>query len=528
MTTELPVLAARKPGWAPIIQRNSPAPSQARSSENSPVLFPDYKVLLMNSPYLDVYGKMNVGANHTFPLGLGYVASVLREAGFPVNFFDPEPLQMDWDAIAQHIREEAPQIIGITCATSNFKGALRLARLARENTDATVVFGGVHVTALPEYTLMTYPDIDVIVIGEGEITMPEFCRAVAQGDNDWSKIDGIAYRQDEKIVRTALRAQIENLDILPMPARDLVDYSLYRLQVDKSRGSTSATMVTSRGCPAKCTFCAVGVTMGHGFRVHSPEYVVSEINYLQERYGVEHIVFVDDEFTVGRKRAETLCQEFLDKKLKFQWHCFSRVNDVTPGLLKLMKEAGSTSVLYGIETGDEDILKLMKKGSSLGAARRAVKEAMKIGMKTQCGFIIGNFGDTHETIKKTVNFACELNPTIASFNIMVPFPGTEDWNRMLDLIPEELTNWDNFVPKAVTPIIQLEGLSRQELQRHIYKAYIRFYGRPSQIWRMIKFISSPGEFWAYVRGAFGLVRQIIDWRKQSKSAPLKYPFSDTM
>jgi len=475
------------------------------------------KIVLISAPYFDVYGSLNVGKNHTLSLGLGYIASVLRkEGGHEVYWYDPEPLGHSEEDIKTYLKEKSPDLIGISSATPNFKGAVKIGKLAREVTSVPIVIGGVHASAVPELTLKENPDIfDIVVIGEGELTMLELCEALEKG-RGLDNIPGLGLRKNHSFYRTPQRPFITDLDSIPFPARDLVNLNLYRPQVHLYRGRKSATMITSRGCPARCSFCATQVTMGNKFRYHSAEYVVNEMEHLVKNYGIEDVILVDDTFTINKKRVIQICNLILERNIKVGWFCFVRVNDASYELFELMKKAGCFSMFFGVESADDQVLKNIKKGTTVAQAYNALKISNKLGFKTMAGFMFGNPGDNKDTIEKTINLALKLNPIIGSFNIMTPFPGTEEYTRYTKSHPGQIMNWDMFVPKGVTPVIELEDLTKKDLQRYIYKAYLKFYLRPFQIFRIIKNISSLAEFMVYLRGALGLFRRIFEWRQAGK------------
>ena len=473
------------------------------------------KIVLISAPYLDVYGTLNVGKNHTFSLGVGYVAAVLRDAGHQVSLLDPEPLGMSDGAIKEYLKSKEPDLVGISSATANFKGAIRMAHLAKEVSKPTTIIGGVHASALPLETLRDYPEFDIVVIGEGEETMEELCRHLESGKEVLQDIKGIAYRGNGRLEKTPPRTLIQNLDQLPFPAREMVDLNLYRPQVHLYRGRKSATILTSRGCPAPCTFCATAVTMGNRFRKHSPEYVLREIRHLVTEYGIQDFVIVDDTFTIDKQRVVAICNQIIEQGLDIGWFCFARVDNATVDLYETMKKAGCFSMFFGIESADPQVLKNIKKGTTVEQARKALHLANKIGLKTEAGFMLANPGDTRASIKKTIALARELNPVIASFNIMTPFPGTEEYERYLPLDPVGMRNWDNFIPKGITPLIEPDGLSRRDLQKFLVEAYLRFYLRPQQLLRILRNITSWEEFKVYLRGGLGLFRRIWECVKAS-------------
>lgn len=467
-------------------------------------------ICLINAPYIDIYGPIKVSAGRYFPLGLGYIAAVLKENGHKVFLLDPEAEGINYATIAKRIEESNPDVIGISSATPNFPYAVKIAKIAK-NLSIPTILGGSHASSLPELILEKHREIDIVVIGEGEITMSKLCEAIEKG-KDIKNIEGIAYRQKEKIIKTGLREPIVNIDVLPFPARDLIDMSLYRPHTYIDKGKKSATMITSRGCPYRCIFCASHITMGRKFRAHSPEYVIREIRHLVEDYKVEHIVLNDDTFTLDPGRVKKICKELISKRIKVEWSCLARTNTVSYEILELMKEAGCSCIAFGVESGDPHVLKALKKGTTIEHSRRAFDIANELEIKTIAFFIFGAPGDNITTIKKTTRFAKELKPTLAIFNMMIPYPGTEIFEKGYQYLLE-LDNWEEFV--AIGPCCPVEGgmLSKKQIQKLVFFANISFYFRLSQLFRIIKSIKTLKELLIYLRGGYGWLKQIIRWKR---------------
>jgi radical SAM superfamily enzyme YgiQ (UPF0313 family) len=472
------------------------------------------KFLLVNAPYLDVYGSLNVGRNFSFPLGLGYIAAVLRKAGHKVGLLDPEPQRLDLEGVREVLRRERPDVVGISCATANFKNALKIAGVVKDNIGSVVVLGGVHASALPLEIMENFPQFDFLVIGEGEETIVELADFLQTGRRQLNDIRGIAYRRDGQIRLNLPRPFMSKskLEQLPHPARDLVDLNNYRPQVHLDRGRKAASMISSRGCPARCTFCASYLTNGFAFRGRSPQRVLAEIEDLVYNYQVRHIIFVDDTFTFDKERVVEICQLILQRGLKIDWHCFARVDRVSEEMLSFMKKAGCFSLLFGVESADEGVLRNIRKGITLKQARQALRIANRLGFKTLVSFIFGNPGDTPQTLKRTIDFAIRLRPTIASFNILVPYPGTEVFRLNYQNKFRDPNSWDTFLPKAVNPISRTAALSPQDLRRWTAWAFSRFYLlRPWQVLRMLMAVRTVGELKSYIRGSLGLCRRLKEW-----------------
>ena len=474
--------------------------------------YSDLKVALINAPYLDVYGRINVGKNSSFPLGLGYMASVLKQRDIDVKIFDPEAEGKNYQALQEDIVEYSPTLVGITSATANFSGALKIVQLIRDSAPHMLtMIGGIHASALREKLFELYPDaFDLLCYGEGEYTLLEVVEAL-QGSQDFSRIKGLIYQENGVVIANPPREFLQNLDELPVPARELVDLDNYRVQPQFYRGCKSATMITSRGCPFGCTFCASELTLGSKFRMHSAEYVLQEIDLLVREYGVKHLVFVDDCFTVNKKRLKTICQEIIEREYHISWHCFARVDTVNEELLKVMRQAGCFSLLFGIESGNDDILKNVHKKLTLSQAEETLRIANRLGFKTVCGFIIGLPGETKDTIQDTINFAKKLNPTIASFNFLIPFPGTEIYNESYKEQLDCITDWDIYNPKPKTPLCVLPNVSQKQLQQLISKAYIQFYARPTQWIRILRHVKNMREVFSLFRGGIGLMNKVREW-----------------
>lgn len=475
------------------------------------------KVMLINAPYKSVYGSVKRAAGCYFPVGLGYIASYLREYGFQMTLLDPEAENIDREEIKKRILEHNPPIVGISCSTSNFPYALEIARIARDTINPVIVIGGAHASSLPKEIIKQYMEIDIAVFGEGEKTMLELCQVIENGnDKDhYGNIKGIVYRERDTVIMNPCRPWIMELDKLPFPARDLVDMSWYRLHAQTSKGVFSSTIVSSRGCPFHCTFCASFRTMGRRYRFHSAEYTVREIEHLVEKYNVKFIEFRDDTFTLNKERVRKICELLIEKKLGVEWYCMGQVNTIDGDLLKLMKKAGCHTIAYGVESGDPQILKRIKKNIKLEQCVKALKESMKAGLRTSTFFILGNPGETKESIKKTIQFSIKLGATLTFFNVLVPYPGTEIFDELLRSGSLSAANWMDFVMVGDNPMLADTGLSKEDLQKYIIFAYLRYYLRPSQLIHVFKEIKSFAELKEYIRGALGLLSLLLTKLRKS-------------
>jgi radical SAM superfamily enzyme YgiQ (UPF0313 family) len=477
------------------------------------------RIALLNAPYAAAYGPLKSASGRYFPLGLGYLGAVLRRAGHEVVLIDPEAARLGEDALAARLRDFAPPLVGISCATPTFPAARRLAGLAKAAVPGCVtILGGVHATAVPAAVLAQAPEIDLAGLGEGEETVVELARRIGDGSlaaDVLREVPGIAFRRGGEVKVNPMRPWIRDLDALPFPARDLVDFDLYVPHAHNRRGRRATTAISSRGCPYPCVFCASHVVLGRGFRCHSPEYVVGEIEHLVRTHGVDQIIYNDDAFTTNRARDERICELILQRNLRISWFCFARADGVTKDLLLLMKRAGCYSVGFGIESGDPDVLRAMRKNETIDQMRQAVGWANAAGLKTQCFFVFGNPGETPKAVERTVRFAIELSPALAFFNMMVPYPGTEAYFGEQGP-PLDRVRWEDWVAVGPHAAVSIPGLP--PLERLVARANRRFYFRPGQILRMLAHASNPQEVWQLVRGALALTAQILWWTVAGKGS----------
>ncbi len=392
------------------------------------------------------------------PLGISYVAATCIETGAEVAVFDyivsrytPEKLHRDIDSFQ-------PDILGINSVTMNFFISASIIREAkRHNPSILTMMGGPHVSFDIENTLRQYPELDLIVVGEGEETLKAIL-PVINDRNAWPGINGIAFRDGEEIIITPSRPLIEDLDTLPLPARHLLPMSRYQAL------GFPVSIITSRGCPNRCIFCLGRKMVGYKVRYRSPSVVADEIEHLLT-YGIDRINVADDIFTANKKRVKALCEEILKRDLHFGWSAFSRVNTVDKETLAIMREAGCDSVSFGIESGNLEMLKRVKKGINLEQARNAVRYCKEVGIRPHASFMVGLPGENHQTLKDTSEFAEELKIEYG-YHMLAPFPGTTVREEIDQYDLEILTNdWDLY--DANRAIVRTSSLSAEEMNEFL-------------------------------------------------------------
>lgn len=446
-----------------------------------------------------------------FPLGLGYIAAFLREKGHNVHLL--------LDATKKRIEDELntfqPQVVGISCMTPTFPGALDICLTVKEKCDAVTVLGGVHISALKEEILPGQPQVDFLVYGEGEETMAELCQVLEQGGKDFSQIRGLVWRPSaQRIQINKPRPYIRDINRLPFPARDLVDLSSLGIHRYVAMGRRSASMINSRGCPNECAFCSSRFTLGRGYRHRTADNVIAEVDELVQRYGINHIYFEDDTFTALPDRTKELCERLLLRNYDLTWNCLTRVDTMTEDLARLMKRAGCRMVSFGIESADQETLQKIHKKISLAQAEKAVEACYRARLRTQCTFILGFPFDSYHSMLQTLHFAQKLSPAIAMFFCLIPYPGTELFKYLPpEQKPKEPDDWKKFVNYATFAItgsgISLApGISGTELIKFSDKCHLRFYLRPKQLWRMFLTLDSMEGFYNFLISGWSLLHKV--------------------
>ena len=389
------------------------------------------------------------------PLSLSYLAGVLAQEGIEVKILDFLVTRYHPNKLRRELEEYRPQLVGATCVTLNYPIARRMLKVCQDfDPNIFTVIGGPHVTFALEETLLSSPWIDAVVIGEGERTLVELARAVAE-DKDIHHVSGIAFADGERVLKTSPRPLIENIDQLPLPTRELLPMARYRAL------GTPCTVITSRGCPYSCIFCSGHRMFGPRVRFRNPGLVVDEVEKLQRDFGLAKINIVDDTFTLNHNHAQAVCEEMLRRNLKMKWSVFARVDRISENLAQLMHRAGCEWVLFGIESADEGILKAIKKGFTPEDVRRGVKTAAEAGINVFNSFILGLPGESRETAHKSLAFGDELYQKYGAkygFHMLSPLPGTEIYERAKDYGIRILTrNWARY--NANEPITETATMS---------------------------------------------------------------------
>jgi len=412
-------------------------------------------------------------------LGLMYIAAILEEKHMTVEIVELRFLKRGWADLKKIISEKSPDIVGATTYTYTFPEAVRVMKIAKTVDPGTLtVLGGPHVTFTINETLMMYPYVDVVVRGEGEYTMLELLKAYDK-NIELKKVRGIAFKKDKKIVKTPSRPLISNLDAIPFPARHLVSMNRYR------KIENSTTMISSRGCPFKCVFCASKAMWSSKIRMRTAKNVVDEMEEIVRKYRFKIVNLADDVFTYDQKRTTEICEEIRSRKLDFEWECSTRIGLLSRGLLKKMKTAGCRAIFLGIESGSQEVLELIGKGTRLEQARRVATWARELGIEARLSFMLGCPNENQETSQKTLNFAKELGRLSGgtiSFSMLKAYPGTELFKHpkkyRITLIDEE---WGQKYGAHLFPTCETKELNMLQRFKIAFNA-----GQIEYTWNMMR------------------------------------------
>ena len=420
------------------------------------------RTLLINPPYpFTEWPNM--------PLGLSYVAAVLEKNGVEVKVLDLLVSQYSEEKVHRCMAEFSPEVVGITTVTMNYPASSNILKLCKRfDENVITVIGGPHVTFCAEQTLREAPWIDIVVRGQGEYTMLD----IVSGKK-LAEIGGLVFREGDGMVTTGNPPWIENLDELPFPARHLFPLSKYLAF------NAGGSLITGRGCPFNCIFCAGHRMTGRRVRLRNAKLVVDEMQMVQE-LGFKEIYIEDDLLTLNHAHVYAICDEIVGRGLKIKWNAFSRVDTVTRELLTKMRQAGCSGLLYGVESGNQEILDRVKKKITLKKVREAVALAKETGMKAVTSFILGLPGETRDTMRQSYDFARRLNAPYC-FHVLAPFPGTEVREKAEEYGITILTNeWSKYDANRVVTTTPGAGAKEVEQILHQYYSDIKRYNHAQE------------------------------------------------
>jgi radical SAM superfamily enzyme YgiQ (UPF0313 family) len=451
----------------------------------------------------EIFSSKTAGSqiNYWQPLGTLYVASSLLKAGHTVQFLNGAFL--GHAEILNTLRKFKPEFIGIYSTTFGWNKALQTASdIKHVLKDVFIAVGGPYPVAMQEKCLRDSRDIDAVVTGEGEITVAEILDRLTR-NKDLQGVEGVIIRNGEDFIKNPPRPLISDLDSLPFPARELLgDAKDYIPPPATYKRKPVAVIITARGCNRRCIFCfQIDKQRKSGIRYRSVENVLQEIEHCLKQ-GYKEIKFIDDTLAADYDRAMQLAKEIKQRKLNFTWFASACVHQVDKPLLKAFKSAGCWAILLGAESGVQKNLNTIRKGITLAQTKKAVQAAKEVGLTVYTPFIFGIPGETFEDGLKTIEFACELNPDIANFHALTPFPGTElhDNIEKYGTVSGDLTDFTyqgvSFIPHTMT---------RREIAELRQIAFKRFYSRPGYIIGRIFALRNVNDVKAAAKGVQSLL-----------------------
>jgi radical SAM superfamily enzyme YgiQ (UPF0313 family) len=440
-----------------------------------------------------------------YPIYLAYLVAIVRESGYQVAFLDAILEELSIEQFADRVREIGPDVVVLECSTPSINYDLQSAAAIKGvRPEARTVLIGSHPTVYHKEIMAENPAVDAICRGEFDYTVRDLVRALAEGRN-WLEVPGLTWREGGEIRVNPDRPLIEDLDQIPFPARDLVDSPYYRQGT--FRGKRCTTVVTSRGCPFRCTYCLWPNTLyGHGFRARSAGNVVDELEECVKEYGVDEVYFDDDSMALDRERMLDICRLIVKRGIHFEWISQCRVDSMDEEVLRAMKKSGCRYIRFGVESGSPRMLKLMKKGITPEKVMETFRLARKVGIRTQAFFLFGIPGETGETVRETIEFAKKLRPGSAQFAVAIPHPGTELFATTTEKGWIRYSRWEDFsscLGMIETPEFPLDAAEKARV-----RAYKEFYFRPSFFIQTVLSIKNWDDFKSVVKSAKSIVSRI--------------------
>ncbi len=465
------------------------------------------RVVLIDVPFgsEDIGGKDKqfMGVENTIPaLGVAYLAAVAERQGHEVIILEGV-LGLSGQEIRERIRAFQPDLVGLTATTPAMVNAIQTVQAAREVAPkAMFIIGGPHPTAQPKETLATGV-FDVLVLSEGERQFTMLLDHLEGKGEALDDIPGLLFERDGQPHFTKPAGFIEDLDSIPLPARHLLaPLRAYSPCPASVRKLPQAHLMSSRGCPTACNFCDRSV-FGKRYRARGVENVMAEVDQVVARYGAREIRFFDDTFTLNKKRLYAICREMKRYRPRLPWTCLTKVSCVNIDMLRMMKDSGCWQVLFGLESGDSAVLKSLNKLTTLKMCRKAVANCREAGLGVRGDFLVGSPAETPESLRKTLDFAKELELDYAHFNKFVPFPGTTFYEQLVaqghrfDFSSSSSLNHDAlvYVPEA---------LDVEEYREFLDRSYREFYFRPGYLWRRLKSLRTFTEIRVNARGTLAM------------------------
>lgn len=442
------------------------------------------------------------------PTTLLSVYTVVKQQVSETSLIDASEQGWSQEETIQYVTDNHFDYVILTTSTMSFREDVHFLQALKEVCNCKTILFGSYVSYLPVKALK-HSAVDIIIRYEPEFTLQEICKRVSE-NKSLSKVKGIGYKDQYGRPKINQDRSFEtDLDTLPIPDRTpIVDYRYFNPLVKKKRWVTA---ITSRGCPGRCTFCTSPTFYGNRYRYNSVERVIDEIKYLLS-IGYKEIFYRDETFTGDYKRTEQICKRIIAEKIDVTWICSARVNTVDRPLLSLMKQAGCHMVRFGVETGSQEILNEMKKGTTLEQARRVFSYCNELGLETHGHFMVGCPKETWQSVYRTIDFAKALKPTTVTCGAFTPYLGTP----LFDTIKETTKEIDDGSAKDLGTIHNsgyfssyISDLSDEEVGKAVKLFYRKFYLRPSYILKTLFRLRHIDELGRISSAGFSVIRYIM-------------------
>lgn len=472
------------------------------------------KILLIRPPDMAL-GKLKKIGGVIHPLNLVYLATYISTK-HDVKILDMDVEPLGKENLEKYIQDYNPDIIGITVVTPHYKNAVEISTVAKK-LGKIVVWGGPHATVIPENCLKN--NVDIIIKGEGEFSFFETLEVIEKNKlnlenakNKLKNVKGISYKLNNHIYHNEKRELCSELDTLPLPNRKMLELEKYNGEITPGITKRATQLFTSRGCPFQCTFCAAHLIQGRGYRMRSVSNIMKEVNDIYS-LGFNHVSIDDDTFTLNRQRVVEFSEALKKDYPDFTWNCDSRVT-VDYELLRLMKKGGCEKISFGVESGSQRILDVIKKGIKVNQVIDAFDAAKKAGIKTQAFMMIGHPTETKEDIDATIQLINKISPDYLFLSISTPYPGTELYEYMTKkgLLKSD-DNWDKFGFFVDEIGWDFDNFTREEMVQFRNKIYRNYYLTPRYIFTRLKHLNNVQELKYYIKGFFTL----LNFTKQEKS-----------
>jgi anaerobic magnesium-protoporphyrin IX monomethyl ester cyclase len=473
------------------------------------------KILLLEPHYPPeaAWGSLKVEQGYLTPLGSVSIYRWLQDKGYDVHFFDTQFGDYNSEELKKFLKQGQYDMIGLPVFTPTASYVFQTAKLIREALpDCIVVYGGVHATDMSAESMQESPECDFVIRREGELTMVELIEAMKAKETDFSGIEGLTWRQDaETIILNPDRALIPDLDQTPLGMFGDLDLTRYVPHPTQYIQLPSYSIFTQRGCPYPCTFCEASTALGKKLRVFSQARVIEELKILKYEKGARGIYFQDSTFTLNRKYVVDLFERMIKEGLNdLLWSCNTRTDRVDPELLSLMYEAGCRTITYGIESGNQQSLDVLKKNIKVEVQEEAVNWTHKARISLLCSYILCLPKETDDMVQTTIDYAKRLGSQMTLFYLPVPYPGSELYRICKSTGGlRETKDWSEYLSVDFDNPVYINPLIGKERMRYWYKKAYRDYYTCPRVWlNGVKSLIWNGGIHRYLRG-FNAVQSLI-------------------